>query len=306
MLELDSLTRRFGVTTALDGLSFDVPAGQVVGFLGPNAAGKSTAMRAILRLTALDSGEVRWNGKPYGFEFCQRIGYMPEERGLYPTMRVTDQLVYLARLHGIDAATAQRASARWLDRLGLGARARDKIEALSLGNQQRVQLAAALIHDPDLLVLDEPFSGLDPVGIDDLATVLAERAAAGATVLFSSHQLDLVENICESVAIINHGRCVAVGQVRDLVRGGAPRLVVAVSGDDEGDWARRLPGVEVAANEHGRLRLALSAGADPQQVLAAAMARGPVDHFAFESRRLSEVFRESVARDAGMTESTVA
>jgi len=294
VLELDGLVRRFGNTTALDQLSFDVPAGQVFGFLGPNGAGKSTAMRAILRLTALDAGVVRWNGRPYGFEFCQRIGYMPEERGLYPTMRVRDQLLYLARLHGMDGAAARAASQHWLDRLGVGARAGDKIETLSLGNQQRVQLAAALVHDPQLLVLDEPFSGLDPVGIDDLADVLAERAAAGSTVLFSSHQLDLVENICESVAIVSRGRCVAAGPVRDLVRGGQPRLVVAVAGDGTGRWADDLAGVERAGYEHGRLRLILEPGTDPQKVLAAAMAAGAVDHFAFESRRLSEVFREAV------------
>jgi ABC-2 type transport system ATP-binding protein len=220
---------------------------------------------------------------------------MPEERGLYPTMRVLDHLVYLARLHDIDAATATTTSRRWLNRLGLSGRAHDKVEALSMGNQQRVQLAAALVHEPDLLVLDEPFSGLDPVGIDDLAGVLAERAAAGATVLFSSHQLDLVEDICESVAIVNHGRCVATGPVRHLVRGGQPRLVVAVATDPAGGWAKALPGAHVAAVEQGRVRLVLDAGTDPQQVLHAAMATGPVDHFAFESRRLSEVFREAVS-----------
>jgi ABC-2 type transport system ATP-binding protein len=294
VLELDALVRRFGATTALDHLSFDVPAGQVFGFLGPNGAGKSTAMRAILQLTGLDAGVVRWNGQPYGFEFCRQIGYMPEERGLYPTMRVGDHLVYLGRLHGMSKDDASAATARWLDRLGLAGRAGDKVETLSLGNQQRVQLAAALLHAPPLLVLDEPFSGLDPVGIDDLAGVLAELAATGATVLFSSHQLDLVEDVCESVAIVNGGRCVAAGPLRDLVRGGQPRLVVGVVGDDSGAWARDLDGVELSGFDHGRARLVLRADVDPQRVLAAAMAAGQVDHFGFESRKLSEVFREAV------------
>jgi ABC-2 type transport system ATP-binding protein len=296
VLELDGLVRRFDTTIALDGLSFTVPSGEVFGFLGPNGAGKSTAMRAILQLTALDAGEVRWNGQRYGFELCRRIGYMPEERGLYPSMRVADQLRYLARLHGVDRTGADHATARWLDRLGIAERAQDKVESLSLGNQQRVQLAAALVHDPELLVLDEPFSGLDPVGVDDLAAVLAERAADGATVLFSSHQLDLVEHLCDSVAIIDHGRQVAGGTVRELARGGRPRLAVEVRGDATGAWARGLPGVAVAENSGGRLRLTLAPDADPQRVLAAASAAGAVEHFAFETRKLSEVFREAVSR----------
>jgi ABC-2 type transport system ATP-binding protein len=293
VLELDGLVRRFGTTVALDGLSFVVPDGQVFGFLGPNGAGKSTTMRAILQLTALDAGEVRWNGERYGFARVRRIGYMPEERGLYPTMRVGDHIRYLARLHGLSPADAAAATERWLDRLGVAERARDKVEALSLGNQQRVQLAAALVHEPDLLVLDEPFSGLDPVGVEDLASVLAERAAAGATVLFSSHQLDLVEDLCESVAIISQGRLVASGPVAELVRGEQPRLVVEVAGDRAGSWADGLAGVEVLANESGRLRLALI-GADAQAVLQTAMSAGTVQHFGYESRRLSEVFRDAI------------
>jgi ABC-2 type transport system ATP-binding protein len=299
VLELDGLVRRFDTTTALDGLSFTVPSGEVFGFLGPNGAGKSTAMRAILQLTALDAGEVRWNERPYGFELCRRIGYMPEERGLYPSMRVADQLRYLARLHGLTREAAGRAAARWLHRLGIAGRAEDKLESLSLGNQQRVQLAAALVHDPELLVLDEPFSGLDPVGVDELADVLAERAAGGATVVFSSHQLDLVEHLCDSVAIIDRGRCVAAGSVRDLARGGRPRLAVEVRGDTTGGWADGLPGVAVSENSGGRLRLTLEPGADPQRVLAAASAAGAVEHFAFETRKLSEVFREAVSRPVG-------
>ena len=296
MLELDGLVRHFGDTVALDQLSFTVPRGQVFGFLGPNGAGKSTAMRAVMRLTALDAGEVRWAGAPYGLPTCRTFGYMPEERGLYPTMRVGEHLVYLARLHGLPAPRARRASAAWLERLGLGGRANDKVEALSLGNQQRVQLAAALAHDPPLLVLDEPFSGLDPVGVDELAAVLRERAAEGAAVLFSSHQLDLVEELCEAVAIVHRGRCVASGTVRELGRTGSPRVVVAVAGDPAGRWAQRLAGTRVSGAEQGRVRLVLDDGVTPQQVLTAAMASGTVEHFAIETRRLTEVFREAVGQ----------
>src|SRR5580704_14623490 len=228
-LELDDLRRRYGDVIALDGLTFAVPPGEVFGFLGPNGAGKTTAMRAIVGVASLDSGTVRWNGEPIGEEARRRIGYMPEERGLYPGMRVYEQLEYLARLHGLTADEAGKAARYWSERLGLGGRGQDKVEALSLGNQQRVQLAAALVHGPDLLVLDEPFSGLDPVGVDAMSEVLAERAAAGVTMLFSSHQLDLVEHLCTSVAIINHGTLVASGTVEQLAHGGQLRVSVKVA-----------------------------------------------------------------------------
>jgi ABC-2 type transport system ATP-binding protein len=296
VLELDGLVRRFGDTTALDGLSFTVQRGEVFGFLGPNGAGKSTAMRAIMQLTALDAGQVRWDGATYDLGTCRRFGYMPEERGLYPTMKVLEHLVYLARLHGLPADRARRVCAGWLERLGLAERAGDKVEALSLGNQQRVQLAAALVHEPPLLVLDEPFSGLDPVGVDELAAVLRERAAAGTAVVFSSHQLDLVEELCESVAIVHRGRLVAEGAVRELGRAGARRVAVAVSTDPAGTWAAAIPGATIVGVEQGRVRLVLAGGVDPQQVLAAAMAVGPVEHFAIETRRLTEVFREAVGQ----------
>jgi ABC-2 type transport system ATP-binding protein len=211
-------------------------------------------------------------------------------------MRVAEHLQYLARLHGLTTAAARQRAAEWLARLGLSERAQDKVEALSLGNQQRVQLAAALVHEPQLLVLDEPFSGLDPVGVDELAGVLRERARAGAAVLFSSHQLDLVEQLCESVAIVHRGRCVASGTVRELGRTGARRVEVEVTGDPDARWAAALHGVRVLGTEHGRARLVLGDGVDPQQVLAAAIPAGPVEHFAVCSRRLSEVFREAVGR----------
>lgn len=294
MLELRGLVRHFGAVRALDGLSFEVPRGEVFGFLGPNGAGKSTAMRAVLRLVALEAGEVWWEGRPYGAGWCRRIGYMPEERGLYPKMRVGQQLSYLAQLHGLGRSEADAATAAWLVRLGVGDRSGDKVEQLSLGNQQRVQLAAALVHDPELLVLDEPFSGLDPVGVDDLAAVLSEQATAGRTLLFSSHQLDLVEHLCQSVAIVDHGRLVAGGRVSDLVATGPERLEVEVDGPRGTDWADGLSGVTVTERGGGRLRLYLDDGVDPQAVLTAAVAAGPVRHFGFERRRLSEVFREAV------------
>jgi ABC-2 type transport system ATP-binding protein len=302
MLELHDLHRRFGDVVALDGMTFTVEAGKVVGFLGPNGAGKTTAMRAVLGVTALDAGRIEFEGREVNAQARRHFGYMPEERGLYPGMRVLDQLEYLGRLHGMDAAAAQASARRQCERLGLAERVDSKVEELSLGNQQRVQLAAALVHEPDLLVLDEPFSGLDPVGIDDLSAVLAERAHDGATVLFSSHQLDLVEHLCEAVAIVDQGRLVAAGPVEGLTRGGRPRLAVRVAGDPDGRWTAPLPpGAHVQDVEHGTVMLALDDGIAADAVLDVARAAGSVEHFAFERRRLSEVFREAVRRPEAHT-----
>ena len=294
ILELTGLTRRFGGVTALDDLSFTVASGRVTGFLGPNGAGKTTAMRAIFGLTELDHGHVRWNGGAVGPRQRRRFGYMPEERGLYPGMIVGEQLQYLGRLHGMAPGDAADAASRWLERLDLADRASSKVSSLSHGNQQRVQLAAALMHEPQLLVLDEPMAGLDPTGIEAFGAVLSEQAHAGRCVLFSSHQLDLVEELCEAVVIIDHGRVVASGGVEELEVGGSPRLSVRVEGDRDGRWARDLPGIQVSEVKGGQVRLVLPPDADSDAVLDAARRAGRVLEFTFERRRLSEVFREAV------------
>ena len=294
-LEVNGLTRRFGTLTALDGLTFGVAAGQVSGFLGPNGAGKTTTMRAVFGLTELDAGTVLWNGVEVDEAQRRRFGYMPEERGLYPSMRIREQLEYLGALHGLSAAAASSATTTWLERLGLAERAQSTLESLSHGNQQRVQLAAALLHAPDLLVLDEPLAGLDPAGIDAISVVLAEQAARGGCVLISSHQLDQVEDLCESVVIIDHGRLVVSGRVDELAAGGQRRLVVRVEGDRDAVWAGRLPKVTVSEVDRGAARLVLDESVDSDDVLRAAMAAGRVTEFAFARRRLSEVFREAFA-----------
>jgi ABC-2 type transport system ATP-binding protein len=298
VLEVTELRRTYGEVVALDGLSFTVPPGEVFGFLGPNGSGKTTTMRAIVGVASLDSGSVRWNGEPIGEAARRRIGYMPEERGLYPGMRVQEQLEYLARLHGLKPAKASEATTYWIDRLGLRGRGQTKVEALSLGNQQRVQLAAALVHDPELLVLDEPFSGLDPVGVDSMSEVLVERAKAGVTMLFSSHQLDLVEHLCTSVAIIHRGALVAHGTVADLATSGQLKIAVKVTDDDEATWTKQLgdlAAVEQIAN--GTATLSLSNRQDAQRVLDVARRAGAVEQFGFVRRRLSEVFRDVVGAD---------
>ena len=292
-LELDGLTRRFGSLIALDGLSFSVAAGQVTGFLGANGAGKTTTMRAIFGLTDLEAGTVSWQGAPVGEAERRRFGYMPEERGLYPSMLVGEQVEYLGRLHGMTASAASTATKAWLERLDIAERAGSKVEALSHGNQQRVQLAAALVHSPELLVLDEPLAGLDPPGIDAIGAVLVEQAKAGCCVLFSSHQLDLVENLCEAVTIIDHGRLVVSGSVDSLTTAGARRLVVRVEGDRDGAWAQCLPGVTISEVDRGSVRLVFGDELDSDVVLKAAMAAGRVTEFSLERRRLSEVFREA-------------
>jgi ABC-2 type transport system ATP-binding protein len=304
-LEIDGLRRQYGTVTALDGLTFSVPAGQVFGFLGPNGAGKTTTMRAIFGVTALDAGEIRWRGNRVDEAARRTFGYMPEERGLYPTMALFDQIEYFARLHGMDGPSATKAAWHWIDRLGLSGRGRTRIDALSHGNQQRAQLAVALVHNPDLLVLDEPFSGLDPGGIDDMSAILAERAAAGVTVLFSSHQLDLVEDICEAVAIIHQGRLVVSGLVADLRRGDHPRLAVRVTGDRTGGWAAGIGpaiGTVDSVRADGTAEISLTSTADSQTILDLARAAGPVEHFAFEDRSLSEVFRTATGASVGQAE----
>jgi ABC-2 type transport system ATP-binding protein len=288
------LRRRYGNVVALNHLSFDVPSGQVVGFLGPNGAGKTTTMRAIFGLTDLDAGRVQWNGAPVGQATRRRFGYMPEERGLYPGMRVAEQLEYLGRLHGLSVADAAQATQVWLERLEIADRWDSKVETLSHGNQQRVQLAAALLHQPELLVLDEPLSGLDPSGIDAIGRVLVDQAKEGSCVLFSSHQLDQVEDLCERVTIIDHGRLVVSGTVDELETSGARRLVVRIDGHRDADWVRSLPGVTVSEVSAGAVRLVLDSSVDSDDVLRAAMGVGHVTEFSFERRRLSEVFREAL------------
>jgi ABC-2 type transport system ATP-binding protein len=296
VLELKGLTRRYGEVVALDNLSFTVAEGQMFGFVGTNGAGKTTAMRIVLGVLEPDRGEVLWRGRLVDHATRQRFGYMPEERGLYPKMRVRGQLEYLAQLHGLSAGAARESAAHWIDRLGVAERAGDRVEALSLGNQQRVQLAAALVHDPELLVLDEPFSGLDPVGVDVLADVLKAKAAEGVPVIFSSHQLELVERLCEAVAIINKGRLVATGDVAELrTAGHRRRYQVDVAGTSP-DWATALPGATVVdkGTADGRVVLELDDGADEQRILDAARAAGRVTHFSVVEPTLADLFRQAV------------
>ena len=294
MLVLDDLHKSYGEVRALDGCSFAVRRGRMLGFLGPNGAGKTTAMRSIFGLVRLDRGSVTWDGRPVSDADRIGFGYMPEERGLYPKMRVRDQLVYVGMLHGMSREEAHTAAERWLEAFGLTERAGSPVEELSHGNQQRVQLAAALVHDPELLVLDEPFSGLDPLGVETMGEVLRERAEAGTAVVFSSHQLELVEDLCEEVAIINEGRIVLSGNVRELKgRSHYRRLEVEVEGD--GEFLSDLEGV-VSAEMDGTLRRFLvRADTDVRELLTRAAEAGQVRQFSYTTPSLSDLFREAVS-----------
>ena len=294
-LGLRGLSKRYGSVQALDECSFTVERGRMLGFLGPNGAGKTTTMRAVFGLVELDAGEVLWDGYPVGLPERLRFGYMPEERGLYPRMPVGDQLEYFGRLHGLTARAARVAASDWLDRLGIGDRAGAKVEELSHGNQQRAQLAVALLHEPELLVLDEPFAGLDPVAVRTLAEVLRGEAARGAAVLFSSHQLDLVEDICKQVAIVDHGRIVATGDVDDLRRASRQRRIQLQLEGAPTDWLPDLPGVELVERRDGDLRLLTGRDVDPSDVLAAAERSARVVAFGYGPPSLAELFMELVA-----------
>ncbi|MFC2623383.1 ABC transporter ATP-binding protein [Propionibacterium acidifaciens] len=290
MFETRHLTRRFGELVAVDDVSLEVPDGATVGFIGGNGAGKTTTMRMIMGLLGPDAGEVLWDGAPITAAERRRIGYMPEERGLYPKQRVLDQLVYLARLHGAGAAAARAEAVALLEAFGLGERTDEKLEKLSLGNQQRVQVTAAVMTEPAALILDEPFSGLDPEAVDSLAEVLRTRTAAGVPLLFSSHQLSLVERLCDRLVILSHGRVVAAGTREELEAGGESRHRLVM--DVDTGWVRDLPGITVLDVAGPTALLTLETADARRALLTEALARGDVRELAEVRPTLAEIYRE--------------
>jgi ABC-2 type transport system ATP-binding protein len=295
--EIDGISKRYGQTVAVQDLTFEVRAGELFGFVGRNGAGKTTTMRIAMGVLAPDAGTVRWLGVPLTLEARRRIGYMPEERGLYPKMRVAEQLVYLGELHGMTGADAREAALGWLDRFGLADRRNAELQALSLGNQQRVQLAAALVFSPEVLVLDEPFAGLDPVAVDVMADVLRARADAGVPVIFSSHELELVERLCDRVGIIERGRMVACGTVGELRAGGQERRWIDVPGAPD-DWEAGVPGVRLMLVDGTRRLFELDPGVDDQTLLRAGLNTGPVREFERVEPTLGEIFRTAIEEAA--------
>ncbi|TFD70864.1 ABC transporter ATP-binding protein [Cryobacterium gelidum] len=294
MLDIRGVTKSYGTTKVLTDVSFTVGDGRLTGFVGANGAGKTTTMRIILGVLSPDSGTVLIGGIPVTAGDRRRFGYMPEERGLYPKMKVAEQLVYLARLHGLSPASARRNTGDLLERLGLGARAGDTVESLSLGNQQRAQIAAALVHDPEFLVLDEPFSGLDPLAVEVVMSVLAGHAAQGVPVLFSSHQLDIVERLCDDLVIIADGEIRANGS-RDALREqhGSPRFEIRTAGDT--GWIRSQPGITVIDFDGDHAVFEAETDAASQAVLHRAVALGAVHSFSQQRPSLATIFREVIA-----------
>ena len=282
-------------------MSFAVPPGQVYGFLGPNGAGKTTAMRAVFGLIELDAGTVEWNSREISLVDKKHFGYMPEERGLYPKMRILDHLVYLARLHGIDRVQAVKRAHRLIEQLQIQGGASGKIEALSLGNRQRCQIAATLIHEPELIVLDEPFSGLDPISVEAVRNILTDQANSGKTVLFSSHQLEVVEDFCESVAIVDHGRVIVADRVENLTKSSAS-LVVKVKEDPNGEYLKSIKGLSVTKGNDGSLQVEILDGASPQDILFAAIRAGTLEKYEFARKPLSSVFKAAISSANSATE----
>jgi ABC-2 type transport system ATP-binding protein len=292
-IETRGLSRTFGEVRAVDGVDLVVRPGGLTGFVGGNGAGKTTTMRMVMGLLRPDAGEVLWDGRPMTDADRRRFGYMPEERGLYPKQKVADQLAYLGRLSGMTTADAREAVDRHLERFDLGDRAGDRVEALSLGNQQRVQIIAALLHGPAALVLDEPFSGLDPAAVDAMADILRDHAASGVPVLFSSHQLDLVERLCDHLIVLARGRVVAQGAVDDLRAGGPTRFRLVT--DADAGWVRDVRGIHVHDVDGSAALLELLTDGADQAVLREALERGAVREFTRVVPPLAEVYREVTA-----------
>ena len=293
MLSVHDLTRVYGDKTVLDGVSFDVRPGRMTGFVGANGAGKTTTMRIIVGVLAATRGTVTWDGAPITTEQRRRIGYMPEERGLYPKMKVLDQLVFFGRLHGMDASDAAVRARDLLKRLGLEERAGDVLETLSLGNQQRVQIAAALVHGPDALVMDEPFSGLDPIAVDSMVSLLRDEVTPQMPVLFSSHQLELVENLCDDLVILAGGRLVAAGSVDELRGRQADRYRIVLAGDADAGALRDLPQISVLDAQGSQALVEIIDG-PPEKVLEIVQGTAQVAEFARVVRPLAQVYREAV------------
>ena len=323
-LVLDGLVKRFGAVTALDGISFEVARGSVFGFLGANGAGKTTTMRIVLDILRPDAGTASWVGTPTTDVPRETWGYLPEERGLYPRLQVLEQLVFFASLYGIPRDTAATRAKEWLARFRIPDYATRRAEELSKGNQQKVQLIAAILHEPAVLLMDEPFVGLDPVNVALLKEAFAEMQARGTTLIFSTHQMEMVEELCEAVALIDKGRLVLEGPIREVKRSTGRRVVrLAVDGargagaavdgargagaaaDGGGSrgaaeapaWLADLAGVRVARAGNDYLELAVDRDVDPETILRAALDKGErVTNFLIADPSIEEIFIERVGR----------
>ncbi len=300
-LVVDSITKRFGDVTALDGVSFTVEPGRVFGLLGANGAGKTTSMRIVLDILRPDAGSVTWRGTSNSSLPRRTWGYLPEERGLYPRMLVGEQLRFFAALYGIPDARARAEIDEWLERFRISEYLDRKVEQLSKGNQQKIQFIASILHDPEVLIMDEPFSGLDPVNVRLLKEAFLEMRQRGKTLIFSTHQMEQVEELCESIAIMDRGRVVVSGVVRDVKRAMGRQVVrLATDGDGRGtEWLAEIPGVEMTARREDYVELHVPADRDPDSILRMALERGErVTLFEIADPTIEEIFVEHVGRRA--------
>jgi len=313
-VRLSGLCKRFGDLLAVSDVSFEVYPGEIFGLLGPNGAGKTTTIRMMLDIFRPDCGEVQLFGGRLDEAKKNRIGYLPEERGLYRDLKLEPTLVYLARLKGLDEPTARRRLADWLKRLDLWEYRRKKVQELSRGMQQKAQLIATLVHEPDLIVLDEPFSGLDPVNTRLVKTIMEEQRQAGRTIIMSTHQLYQIEALCNRIVLINHGRSVLYGDVEQIKRDFAGNAV-AIAGQGDFEQLASIPGVlEVRqppdndVRENGAWHLALAPGADPWELFRAVAARDDlrIERFEIAAPSLDDIFiavvqgKSSPGRSAGL------
>jgi ABC-2 type transport system ATP-binding protein len=306
-LVVDSISKRFGEIVALDGASFTAEPGRIFGLLGANGAGKTTSMRIVLDILRADSGTVTWQGRPNTEVPRRTWGYLPEERGLYLEMRVMDVLRFFARLYGVPGAEATAEVEDWLERFRIPDYRDRKVKELSKGNQQKIQFIAAILHDPDVLIMDEPFSGLDPVNVQLLKEAFLEMRRRGKALIFSTHQMEQVEELCESIVIIDRGRVVVGGQVRDVKRAMGRQVVrLATEGTDGTDglgWLEEVPGVTLTRRGEDYLELHVATGTDPGSLLRTALDRGEtVTRFEITDPSLEEVFIEHVGRPAAEAE----
>ena len=294
-IELEKVRKTYDRFVAVDDLSFNIEKGSVFGLLGPNGAGKTSTIRMMIGITAPDAGQIRMFGQPFERKSLNRVGYLPEERGLYRKMKVLDQLVFMAELHGMSAATARQKAVEWCQRLDISFKLDSKVEELSKGLQQKIQFIAALLHDPDFVIMDEPFYGLDPVNSALLKDVLLEQKKQGKTILFSTHRMDQVEKLCESICLINHGKSVLQGELRRIKAGYGKRNVQIVY-EGDGAFLASSPSVAALSSFGNSVEIKLRPEADPQNLLREAAARLRITRFELMEPSLEEIFIDTVGK----------